>query len=138
VRRRATALLALATAAAPLAPAGCSVVHQPEGVVGGVDLPANLSTVLRPGMRAGEVIALFGAPSKRTQVGQVTTLLYSEAYQSGHDRVRLFWSAIGSGDRTQTQLHLVFLDDALVQAWADLSGVGQEPERRWLLGSPSP
>ena len=138
MRRPVAGLLLLATAAAIALFPGCSLVHEPEGVVGGVDLPANLSTVLRKGMRSGEVIALLGVPAKRTAIGEVTTLVYSEVYQAGHDRVRLFWSAIGSGDRSETQLHLVFVGDGLIQAWAELSAIGQEPERRWLLGAPSP
>jgi hypothetical protein len=115
---------------------GCSILPAPEGVVGGVDLPADLSLVLQEGMSKGDVIARFGAPVKHTRHGQVTTLVYNEVYQQGHNRVRLFGTPIGSDERTRTQLSLVFLDEALIQAWVDVSGIGQEPERKWLLGAP--
>ncbi len=127
----------LAIAALTLTGVGCSILPAPEGVVGGVDLPQDLSLVLQEGMSKGDVIARFGAPAKHTRHGQVTTLVYNEVYQQGHNRVRLFGTPIGSDERTRTQLSLVFLDDALIQAWVDVSGIGQEPERKWLLGAPA-
>ena len=126
----------VATLALTVGVVGCAILPAPEGVVGGVDLPADLSLVLQQGMSKGDVIARFGAPAKHTRLGQVTTLVYNEVYQHEHNRVRLFGTPIGSDHRTRTQLSLVFLDEALIQAWADVSGIGQEPERKWLLGAP--
>jgi hypothetical protein len=134
--RRIPSMAFLATIVLTTGFTGCAILGAPEGGVAGVDLPADLSLVLQPGMRKGEVIARFGAPAKHTRLGQVTTLAYYEVYQEGHDRLRLFGTPVGSDHRTQTQLSLVFLDDALIQAWVEISGIGEEPERKWLLGAP--
>jgi hypothetical protein len=134
--RRIPSMTLLATIVLTTGFTGCAILGAPEGVVGGVELPADLSLVLQPGMSKGDVIARFGAPAKHTRLGQVTTLAYYEVYQEGHDRLRLFGTPVGSDHRTQTQLSLVFLDDALIQAWVEISGIGEAPERKWLLGAP--
>jgi len=136
IAHRLSSLALLAAVSSLVGVAGCVTGWAPEGVVGGVDLPSDLSLVLREGMRSGDLIARFGAPAKLTRVGQITTLVYYEVYQEGHNRVTLFGTPVGSDGRIRTQLHLVFFDDALMQAWVDLAGIGQEPERKWLLGAP--
>ena len=134
--RRGPAMAFLGAFVLIAAVAGCAVVSTPEGVVGGIDLPSDLSLVLLRGMPSGDVIARFGVPAKRTTAGEVTTLLYYEVYQPGHERLKLFGTPVGSDGATRTQLHLVFFDDALVQAWVEESGAGREPTRQWLVGAP--
>jgi hypothetical protein len=125
----------LATAALTFGLTGCAIVTAPEGVVGGIDLPSDLSLILREGMREAEVIARFGAPPQQTRLGNVTTIVYTEVYQKQHQRLKVFWTPVGPDGRTRTQLHLVFRDDSLTQAWVEVSGSGRESETKWLLGA---
>lgn len=115
---------------------GCAIERVPEGIVSGVPLSSDLSLILREGVREGEVIARFGAPTQHTRVGNVTTMVYTEVFQQPHHRLELFGSPVGPDARTRTQLHLVFVDDSLIQAWVEVSRNGQESESKWLLGAP--
>ena len=116
---------------------GCAVVRLPDAVIDGVDLPAELSLVLRKGMSEMEVIARFGAPAERTRLGGFSSMLYNEVYRPEHNRVELFGFRVNPDPTIRTQLRLVFQDRALTQAWVEESRSGQQPVKRWIVGGPA-
>jgi hypothetical protein len=126
----------LATVALALGGVRCAIVPVSGGVVGGVDLPSDPSLVLREGMPEGDLIARFGAPMERTRAGRITETVYTEVYQNPTNRLRIYQTPAGPDGKTRTRLHLVFLDDSLIQAWVEVSEDGQATETRWILGAP--
>lgn len=116
--------------------AGCAIVRMPDGVIKGVDLPADLSLFIRKGMHESELIAAFGAPAQRTSHGGTTTVVYTEVYQRRHHRLEFLGFSVTPAGRTRRQLHLLFQEDALKQAWVEVSGGGRASGTTWLVGAP--